>query len=159
MDLRIGLGFDVHPFAAGRKCIIGGVDIPHPRGLAGHSDADVLFHAVGDALLGSLALGDLGHHFPDTDKQYKNIDSGILLEIIYKLVTGKGYRLNNLDAMILAQEPKLAPHFPAMQANLCDILHAPASRVSLKATTTEHLGFVGRGEGIAAWCNVTVTDG
>ncbi|TCS71558.1 2-C-methyl-D-erythritol 2,4-cyclodiphosphate synthase [Sulfuritortus calidifontis] len=150
MDWRIGHGFDVHAFAAGRKLIIGGVEIPHDKGLAGHSDADVLLHAICDALLGAAGLGDIGRHFPDSDPQYKGIDSRKLLRHVVALVNGRGWRVGNVDATIIAQAPKLAPHIPAMQAHIADDLGVAIEVVNVKATTTEKLGFTGRGEGIAA---------
>ena len=149
MDWRIGHGFDVHAFAEGRKLIIGGVEIPHDKGLAGHSDADVLLHAVCDALLGAAGLGDIGRHFPDSDAQYKGIDSRKLLRHVAKLVHGRGWRVGNLDATIIAQAPKMAPHIPSMQAHIADDLGVSAEAINVKATTTEKLGFTGRGEGIA----------
>jgi 2-C-methyl-D-erythritol 2,4-cyclodiphosphate synthase len=148
--IRIGQGFDVHPLAEGRPCIIGGVRIPYERGLAGHSDADVLLHAIADAVLGALALGDIGKHFPDTDPAYKDADSLKLLEHVWSLARERGYRLGNADATIIAQAPKMAPHIPAMVVNIARALEADASQVNVKATTTERLGFAGRGEGIAA---------
>lgn len=149
MDSRIGHGFDVHAFAAGRKLIIGGVEIPHDKGLAGHSDADVLLHAICDALLGAAGLGDIGQHFPDTDAQYKGIDSRVLLRHVAGLLSERGWCLGNLDATIIAQAPKMAPHIPTMQANIAADLGVAVEAVNVKATTTEKLGFTGRGEGIA----------
>ncbi|HET9113839.1 MAG TPA: 2-C-methyl-D-erythritol 2,4-cyclodiphosphate synthase [Burkholderiales bacterium] len=149
-DFRIGHGFDVHAFAPQRKLIIGGVDIPHPLGLAGHSDADVLLHAICDALLGAAALGDIGRHFPDTDARYRNIDSRELLRAVGRLVVGRGYRLMNLDCTIIAQAPKMAPHIETMRQHIAADLDAGIDAVNVKATTTETLGFTGRGEGIAA---------
>lgn len=148
--MRIGQGFDVHALVAGRKLIIGGVDIPHHLGLLGHSDADVLLHAICDALLGACALGDIGRHFPDSDARYKGIDSRALLRQVAQLVSAQGYRLANLDATIIAQAPKMAPHIPSMVANIAADLGVAAGAVNVKATTTEQLGFTGRGEGIAA---------
>ena len=148
--MRIGIGFDVHQWAAGRRCILGGVDIPYERGLLGHSDADVLYHAVADAVLGAIGEGDIGRHFPDTDPQYKGMDSGRLLAHVWALARARGYRLGNLDAVLIAQAPKLAPYLPAMRNNLAKLLEADVSQVNLKATTTEGLGFVGRNEGVAA---------
>lgn len=150
--MRIGHGYDVHRLAAGRKCIIGGVDIPHETGLLGHSDADVLTHAVMDALLGALALGDIGKHFPDTDERYKGADSLALLRHVAALVRERGYMLGNLDATVLAQAPKLAPHIAQMRENLADAIGCAVSQVSVKATTEEKLGFTGAKEGIAAHC-------
>lgn len=148
--MRIGQGFDVHALVSGRKLIIGGVEIPHHLGLLGHSDADVLLHAICDALLGACALGDIGRHFPDTDARYQGIDSRALLRQVMRLVAAQGYRLVNLDATIIAQAPKMAPHIPAMVAHIAADLEVTADAVNIKATTTEHLGFSGRGEGIAA---------
>ncbi|NLN07287.1 MAG: 2-C-methyl-D-erythritol 4-phosphate cytidylyltransferase [Firmicutes bacterium] len=148
--MRVGNGYDVHRLVAGRKLILGGVDIPHTLGLLGHSDADVLVHAIMDAMLGALALGDIGRHFPDTDPRYKNISSLKLLQHVAGLCAEKGYRLSNLDAVIIAQQPKLAPYIEAMRQNIALALDVPVSSISIKATTTEGLGFAGRGEGIAA---------
>jgi len=148
--MRIGQGFDVHALVAGRKLIIGGVEIPHHLGLLGHSDADVLLHAICDALLGAAALGDIGRHFPDSDARYKGIDSRALLRHVMQLVAEQGYRVANLDATIIAQAPKMAPHIPDMVANIAADLGVAADAVNVKATTTEQLGFTGRGEGIAA---------
>ena len=150
--MRIGHGYDVHRLAAGRKCIIGGVEIAHERGLLGHSDADVLTHAVMDALLGALALGDIGKHFPDTDPRYAGADSIALLQHVAALVRGRGYRLGNLDATVLAQAPKLAPHIAQMRENLAAAIGCETDCVSVKATTEEGLGFTGTKEGIAAHC-------
>nr|WP_297178001.1 2-C-methyl-D-erythritol 2,4-cyclodiphosphate synthase [uncultured Agathobaculum sp.] len=150
--MRIGHGYDVHRLVPGRKCIIGGVDIPHEAGLDGHSDADVLVHAVMDALLGALALGDIGQHFPDTDPRYKGADSMALLRHVAALVGEAGYRLGNLDATVLAQAPRLAPHIDAMRANIAAALGCGVGRVSVKATTEEKLGFTGAKQGIAAHC-------
>ena len=150
--MRIGHGYDVHRLVEGRKCIIGGVDIPHETGLDGHSDADVLVHAVMDALLGALALGDIGKHFPDTDPHYKGADSMALLRHVAALIEKEGYRLGNLDATVLAQAPKLAPHIMKMRENIAEALGCEVSRVSVKATTEEKLGFTGAKQGIAAHC-------
>lgn len=147
--MRIGHGYDVHRLVAGRDLILGGVQIPHRMGLDGHSDADVLTHAVMDALLGAAALGDIGQHFPDTDPAYLGISSLKLLTRVWALITERGYRLGNLDVTILAQKPKLAPYLPQMKEKLCAILGAEPDRVNIKATTEEHLGFTGREEGIA----------
>ena len=147
--MRIGHGYDVHCLAAGRDLILGGVQIPHRLGLDGHSDADVLTHAVMDALLGAAALGDIGQHFPDTDPAYLGISSLKLLTRVWALITERGYRLGNLDVTVLAQKPKLAPYLPQMKEKLCAILGAEPDRVNIKATTEEHLGFTGREEGIA----------
>ena len=148
--MRIGQGFDVHALVAGRRLVIGGVTIPHDKGLEGHSDADVLLHAVCDALLGAAGLGDIGRHFPDTDAAYKDADSRVLLRQVRKLVAEAGLRLVNLDATVIAQAPRLAPHIPRMVENLAADLGVPPAAVNVKATTTERLGFTGRGEGIAA---------
>jgi 2-C-methyl-D-erythritol 2,4-cyclodiphosphate synthase len=148
--MRIGHGYDVHRLVEGRRLIIGGVDIPYEKGLLGHSDADVLLHAIADAILGAVALGDIGKHFPDTDPRFKGADSLKLLEHVGRLANDKGYRIGNLDATIIAQRPKMAPHIPAMRANIARVLLCDVDRVNVKATTTEELGFCGRGEGIAA---------
>jgi 2-C-methyl-D-erythritol 2,4-cyclodiphosphate synthase len=154
--MRVGLGYDAHRLVAGRSLILGGVKIPHALGLLGHSDADVLTHAIGDALLGAVGAGDLGTHFPDKDPAYKDISSLILLERIMQIVRARSFAPVNVDATIVAQEPRLAPHIPAMQANLAPILGLTPAEVNLKATTTEHMGFAGRGEGIAAYAVVLV---
>ena len=148
--MRIGQGFDAHALVAGRKLVIGGVEIPHEKGLAGHSDADVLVHAVCDALLGAAGLGDIGKHFPDSDARFKGIDSRKLLREVARLLKERGLTPANVDATIIAQAPKMAPHIPAMRANLAADLGINPDAVNVKAKTTEKLGFVGRGEGIAA---------
>ena len=148
--MRIGQGFDVHALAPGRKLIIGGVQIPYEKGLDGHSDADVLLHALCDALLGASALGDIGGHFPDTDARYRGADSRVLLREVSRLVQEAGYRVVNIDATIVAQAPKMAPHIPAMVINIAADLGLSHGQVNVKAKTTERLGFTGRGEGIAA---------
>ncbi len=148
--MRIGQGFDVHALVPGRKLIIGGVDIPNEKGLDGHSDADVLLHAVCDALLGAAALGDIGRHFPDSDSRYKNADSRLLLREVSRLVQEAGYRIVNIDATIIAQAPKMAPHVAFMVNNIAADLGLSRGQVNVKATTTEGLGFAGRAEGIAA---------
>lgn len=150
METRVGQGFDVHAFAENRKLIIGGVDIPHEKGLLGHSDADVLLHAICDALLGAAGLGDIGRHFPDTDMQYKDADSRTLLRDVAARIQSLGWRVGNVDATIIAQAPKMAPHILTMEENVAVDLGVTADRVNVKATTTEKLGFIGRGEGIAA---------
>ncbi len=155
-DIRIGYGYDVHQFAENRDLILGGIAIPHPFGLLGHSDADVLLHAITDAILGALALGDIGTHFPDTDLAWKGADSAELLRASYKLVTDKGYRVSNIDATVVAEAPKLKPYIPEMSRRIADILRISADRVSLKATTSEKMGFVGRSEGLAAMATVLV---
>ena len=149
-DLRIGSGFDVHAFAPGRNLILGGVEIPHELGLAGHSDADVLLHAICDALLGAAAQGDIGAHFPDSSARFKNIDSRILLRDVGAKIVALGWGVANVDATLIAQAPKMAPHIAAMRGNIAADLGIDVVRVSVKATTTEKLGFAGRGEGIAA---------
>ncbi|MEP7068568.1 MAG: 2-C-methyl-D-erythritol 2,4-cyclodiphosphate synthase [Usitatibacter sp.] len=148
--MRIGQGFDVHPLAAGRKLVVGGVEIAHDKGLLGHSDADVLLHAICDALLGAAALGDIGRHFPDSDAKYQGIDSRALLRHVAALLRERGLRVVNVDATIVAEAPRMAPHIPAMVANIAADLACAKSCVNVKATTTEKLGFAGRGEGIAA---------
>ena len=148
--MRIGHGYDVHRLTAGRKLILGGVTIPYEKGLDGHSDADVLVHAIMDALLGAAAMGDIGKLFPDTDDHYLGADSMALLREVNRLLRENGYRLGNLDATVIAQRPKLAPHIPQMRQNLADALETDISNISVKATTEEHLGFTGSGEGIAA---------
>ncbi len=153
-QFRIGHGFDVHAFAENRKLIIGGVEIPYEKGLLGHSDADVLLHAICDALLGALALGDIGKHFPDTDDRFKNADSKKLLIHVYNLVKEKGYALGNIDAVIMAQKPKLMNYISVMQKKIAALLESEIDQISIKATTTEKLGFVGREEGIAAMATV-----
>ena len=152
--MRIGHGYDVHRLVEGRKLILGGVDIPYERGLLGHSDADVLLHAISDAILGAIGEGDIGRHFPDTDPRYKGADSLMLLAHVMKLAQDRGYRLGNVDATIVAQRPKLAPHIPLMTENIAAVLGGDKDRVNVKATTTEELGFAGRGEGIAAYAVV-----
>jgi 2-C-methyl-D-erythritol 2,4-cyclodiphosphate synthase len=149
-DLRVGQGFDVHALVSGRALIIGGVTIPYDKGLLGHSDADVLLHAITDALLGAAALGDIGRHFPDTSSDFAGADSRVLLRRTLDLVTAAGYRIVNVDATIIAQAPKMAPHIVAMVTNIASDLGIASDRVNVKAKTTERLGFTGRGEGIAA---------
>lgn len=148
--VRVGHGLDVHQLVEGRKCIIGGVEIPHEKGLLGHSDADVLLHAICDALLGAAGLGDIGRHFPDTDAQYKGADSRALLRQVIELLKKSGYVVGNIDATIIAQAPKMAPHIQQMCLNIAADCSVQVSQVNVKATTTEKLGFTGRGEGIAA---------
>ncbi len=150
--IRIGHGYDVHAFAENRKCIIGGVGIPCEKGLLGHSDADVLLHAISDSLLGAAALGDIGKHFPDTDDAYKGADSLVLLGRVVALINEKGYRVNNIDATIIAQMPKMAPHIEKMRENIAHTLGVDVDCVNVKATTEEKLGFTGRKEGISAHC-------
>jgi 2-C-methyl-D-erythritol 2,4-cyclodiphosphate synthase len=148
--IRVGQGFDVHAFVVGRPLILGGVRIPYEKGLAGHSDADVLLHAICDACLGAAGLGDIGLHFPETDDQYKDIDSRILLRRVHAAVSETGWQVGNIDATIVAQAPRLAEHIPAMQENIAQDLAIPVDQINIKATTTERLGFAGREEGIAA---------
>ena len=148
--MRVGQGFDVHAFAAGRKLVIGGVEIPYGKGLEGHSDADVLLHAICDALLGAAGLGDIGQHFPDSDPRYGGIDSRKLLRSVSSQIKNMGFAVVNIDATIIAQEPRMAPHVPRMIGNIAEDLHIKPAAINIKATTTEHLGFVGRVEGIAA---------
>lgn len=148
--MRIGMGYDVHQLVEGRPLIVGGVLIPHEKGLLGHSDADVLLHAVKDALLGAIGEGDIGRHFPDTDERFKGANSIKLLEHVWQMVKARGYRLGNLDCVIQAQRPKMAPHMEEMRGVLARELEAELGQINVKATTTEKLGFVGREEGIAA---------
>ncbi|NLP10417.1 2-C-methyl-D-erythritol 2,4-cyclodiphosphate synthase [bacterium] len=148
--MRIGHGYDVHAFAAGRRLVLGGVKIPYEKGLLGHSDADVLCHALSDALLGAAALGDIGLHFPDTDPAFHQADSLRLLQQVVGLLGQKGYRVTNVDVTLILQRPKIAPHVPAMRRNLAQALQVAVDAVSIKATTTEELGWEGRGEGVAA---------
>jgi len=155
--MRVGLGYDAHRLVAGRPLILGGVEIPHAQGLLGHSDADVLSHAIGDALLGAVGAGDLGTHFPDKDPAYEGISSLILLERIMLIVRDRGFAPVNVDATLVAQQPRLVPHIPAMQAKLAPILGLTPADINVKATTTEHMGFTGRGEGMAAYAVVLVT--
>ena len=149
--MRIGNGYDVHKLVAGRRLILGGVDVPHTKGLLGHSDADVLLHALSDAILGAIGEGDIGRHFPDTDPAYKGADSIKLLRHVMALADAKGFRIGNVDATIVAQRPKLATFIPQMRLNIARALSTDEERVNVKATTTEELGFAGRGEGIAAY--------
>lgn len=150
--MRIGFGYDVHRLVEGRDLIVGGVRIPHERGLLGHSDADVLVHAILDSILGALALGDIGKHFPDTDPEYKDISSIILLERVFKLMKEQGYEIGNIDATVAAQRPKLALYIDEMRANIAKVLETELENINIKATTTEELGFVGRKEGISSYC-------
>lgn len=148
--IRVGHGFDVHALVSGRKCIIGGVEIAHEKGLDGHSDADVLLHAICDALLGAAALGDIGKHFPPSDMRYKGIDSRQLLRHVVGLVREQGFDVSNIDATVICEAPKLSPHTAQMCANIASDCHVHVSQINVKATTTEKLGFTGRGEGVAA---------
>lgn len=157
--IRVGQGFDVHQLVEGRPLIIGGVQIPYEKGLLGHSDADVLLHTITDAILGALALGDIGKHFPDTDDAYKDADSVELLRKVWEMVEERGYQLGNVDATIIAQKPKMLPYIPAMIEVIANVLRAEPSQVNVKATTTEQLGFAGRGEGIASQAVVCLIRG
>ena len=156
--MRVGIGYDVHKFAEGRKLILGGVEIPYEKGLLGHSDADVIVHAIMDALLGAAALGDIGQHFPDSDPEYEGISSIRLLEKVRDLLDENGYVIGNIDSIIIAQRPKMMPHLPQMRQNVADALGVRIDRVSIKATTEEGLGFTGRGEGIAAQATCALED-
>ncbi|ABO48737.1 2-C-methyl-D-erythritol 2,4-cyclodiphosphate synthase [Desulforamulus reducens MI-1] len=157
--MRVGIGYDVHKLVAERQLVLGGVVIPYEFGLLGHSDADVLIHAIMDALLGAAALGDIGRHFPDNEPRYKGISSMKLLEEVREKLAVKGYSVNNLDAVVVAQAPKLAPYIQAMQQNIARTLQVDLDSVNIKATTTEHLGFAGRGEGIGAYAVCTLQQG
>ncbi len=156
--MRIGFGFDSHRLAAGRKLVLGGVDIPHEKGLLGHSDADALLHAVGDAVLGAIGERDLGTHFPDTDPAYKDISSKVLLERIFALAKKKGFAVNNVDATIVLERPKLLPYVPEMIRILSEALELSSDRISIKAKTNEGMGFIGRGEGIAVFAVVSLRE-
>ncbi|NLY44619.1 MAG: 2-C-methyl-D-erythritol 2,4-cyclodiphosphate synthase [Tissierella sp.] len=148
--MRIGHGYDVHKLVEDRKLILGGIEIPHEKGLLGHSDADVLIHAIMDSILGALALGDIGKHFPDTDQKYKDISSVLLLENVYNIMREQGYKIGNIDATIAAQKPKLAPYIEEMRTVVAKVLNTEIENINIKATTTEELGFVGRKEGISS---------
>ena len=154
MTIRIGFGYDVHTFASGRPLILGGITIPFERGLSGHSDADTVIHAIVDALLGAAALGDIGQHFPSTDERWKNQPSSVFLDHTYELLYQEHYVISNIDATIVAEQPKLAPHIQAMRTHLAEHLHLSREQVSVKATTTDGLGFAGREEGIACYAVV-----
>ncbi|KAA6350481.1 2-C-methyl-D-erythritol 2 4-cyclodiphosphate synthase [termite gut metagenome] len=156
MKLRTGFGFDVHRLIENRELWLGGVRLEHEKGLLGHSDADVLIHAICDALLGAANMRDMGYHFPDTEKEFKNIDSKILLEKTVKLIREKGYEIENIDSMVCAERPKLKNHIPAMQETLARVMNIDVDAVSIKATTTEKLGFTGREEGISAYASVLI---
>ena len=156
MDIRVGNGFDVHRFGRGEKVILCGIDIPHSRGLQGHSDADVALHTVTDAIYGALAEGDIGRHFPPSDPQWKGAASDIFLAHAVSLAADKGFRISNVDCTLICEFPKIGPHAASMQSNLARILETDAGRVSIKATTSEKLGFTGRGEGIACMATVTL---
>lgn len=152
--LRIGNGYDVHVLTEGRKLVLGGVEIPHTKGVLGHSDGDVLVHAIMDAMLGALALGDIGQHFPDTDMQYKNIDSMVLLSKVKELIYSKGYKITNLDSIIVLQKPKVKPYIEAMRKRIAEVLELEIDQVSVKATTEEKLGFTGDESGVKSYCVV-----
>ena len=156
-QIKIGFGYDVHKFAENRKLVLGGVEIPYEKGLLGHSDADALLHSICDALLGALALGDIGQHFPDTDPNYKNADSKILLRDVYKIIKEKGFQLENLDSTIVIEKPKMAPHIALMRETIASILECNVDQISVKATTSERMGFVGNGEGVKIYAVVLIT--
>ncbi len=156
MKIRVGFGYDVHQLVEGRDLWLGGVKLQHSMGLQGHSDADVLIHAICDALLGAANMRDIGYHFPDSASEYKNIDSKILLKKTVELIATKGYKVGNIDATVCAERPKLNPHIPAMQQVLAEVMGVDADDVSIKATTTEKLGFTGREEGISAYATVLI---
>ena len=156
LNFRTGFGFDVHAFSDGRKLIIGGIEIPFEKGLEGHSDADVLLHAICDAMLGALALGDIGIHFPNTDPKWKDVDSTKLLEYVDKLVNDKGYELGNLDCVLAMEKPKISPYINNIKNRISELLNAETDQISIKATTTEKLGFVGRTEGVVAFATVLI---
>ena len=157
MKIRTGIGYDVHQLKEGLPLWLGGIQVPHTKGLVGHSDADVLIHAICDALLGAAALGDIGQHFPDTDPAYKGIDSKVLLKNVCRLLSEKGYTIGNVDAILCMQKPKVASYIPVMRQTLADTMGISLDDISVKATTTEHLGFEGREEGISAIANVLIT--
>ena len=154
IPFRTGFGYDVHQFAENRKLIIGGVEIPFHKGLLGHSDADVLLHAITDAMLGALALGDLGKHFPDTDNRYKNADSKIFLSETYKMIVEQGYKIGNIDATVVIEKPKLVPHISQIRNVIAGLLTCSEEQISVKATTSEKMGFVGNEEGVKAYANI-----
>ena len=156
MNIRVGFGFDVHQLVEGRDLWLGGVKLQHKKGLMGHSDADVLIHAICDALLGAANMRDIGYHFPDNSSEYKNIDSKLLLKKVVELIAIKGYRVGNIDATVCAERPKLNPHIPVMQQVLAEVMGVGVDDVSIKATTTEKLGFTGREEGISAYATVLI---
>jgi len=157
LNFRTGFGFDVHAFAEGRKLIIGGVEIPFDKGLEGHSDADVLLHAICDAMLGALALGDIGIHFPNTDERWKDADSTLLLKHVNELINSKGYELGNLDCVLAMEKPKISPYVEQIRNRISEMLNADVEQISIKATTTEKLGFVGRTEGVVSFATVLLT--
>lgn len=156
MKIRTGIGYDVHQLKEGLPLWLGGIEVPHTKGLVGHSDADVLIHAICDALLGAAALGDIGQHFPDSDPAYKGIDSKILLQKVCELIKGKGFTISNIDSILCMQKPKVATYIPKMRSTLADVMQIPVEDISVKATTTEHLGFEGREEGISAHAIATL---
>ncbi len=156
--MRIGQGFDVHQLVEGRPLILGGITIPHPKGLLGHSDADVLLHTIADACLGAIGEGDIGKHFPDTDEAFKGADSAKLLEHVWQIVKKSGFKLGNIDCTIMAEKPKMAPHIQKMREQIAELLQAEVSQINVKATTTEKLGFTGREEGIAAQAVVLLVE-
>lgn len=151
MNIRVGMGYDVHKLVEGRKLILGGIEIPHTKGLLGHSDADVLIHAISDALLGAANMRDIGYHFPDTSEKTLDMDSKVILKGVINLIATKGYKVGNIDATVCAEHPKLNPHVPAMKACLAKVIGCDEDQISIKATTTEKLGFTGREEGISAY--------
>jgi 2-C-methyl-D-erythritol 2,4-cyclodiphosphate synthase len=157
LNFRTGFGFDVHAFAEGRKLIIGGIEIPYDKGLEGHSDADVLLHAICDAMLGALALGDIGIHFPNTDERWKDADSSLLLKHVIELINSKGYELGNLDCVLAMEKPKISPYVNQIRMRISEIIEADIEQISIKATTTEKLGFVGRTEGVVSFATVLLT--
>ena len=148
--MRVGMGYDVHRLVEGRKLILGGVEIEHTKGLLGHSDADALLHAVSEAILGALALGDLGHHFPDTDERWLGVSSLVILEKVYEMMVERGYHIGNVDSLVLIERPKMAPHIEKMRENIAHALHTDVGNISVKATRGEKMGFVGREEGVLA---------
>lgn len=156
--MRIGQSTDIHQLAQGRRLILGGVEIPYEKGLLGHSDADALIHAVAEAILGALALGDLGHHFPDTDPRWEGVSSLVILEAVGQMMRDKGYRIGNVDSLVMIEKPKMAPHIEQMRSNIAGALHTDISRISVKATRGEKLGFVGRGEGVMAQAAVLLEE-
>jgi 2-C-methyl-D-erythritol 2,4-cyclodiphosphate synthase len=157
LNFRTGFGFDVHAFAEGRKLIIGGIEIPYDKGLEGHSDADVLLHAICDAMLGALALGDIGIHFPNTDERWKDADSALLLKLVNDLIQTYGYELGNLDCVLAMEKPKISPYVIQIRKRISEIIEADIEQISIKATTTEKLGFVGRTEGVVSFATVLLT--
>lgn len=155
-SIRVGQGVDIHQLVEGRKMILGGVHIPHEKGPLGHSDADVLIHAICDALLGAAALGDIGYHFPDTSSEFKDIDSGLLLKQVCELLSSKGWKIGNIDSTLILERPKIKPHIPAMQERLSALMGIETDAISIKATTNEKMGYVGRGEGVLAFASCLI---